>query len=137
MDDAQTIPEQYFAAVGRGDVERVLALLVPNADFRTPVGPLSVPDGVRAMLEGYARAFPGNRFEVTRSIASGNEVAVEGAWVAKHTGPMTMPDGSSLPATGKALRVPYATLFKLEGNKIASHHAYWDMAGFLGQLGLG
>lgn len=132
----QTIPEQYFSALSAGNVAAAVALLAPNAEFSTPVGTLPVPDGARAMLEGYVRAFPGNRFEVARTIGSGEEIAVEGVWAGKHTGPMSMPDGSTVPATGRALRVPYATIFRVEGGLITRHRAYWDMASFLAQLGL-
>lgn len=136
MNEPNTLPERYFAAVGRGDVEGALALLAPNADFQTPAGAVPVPHGVRAMLEGYVRAFPGNRFEIARIIGSGKDVVVEGAWLGKHTGPMAMPDGASLPSTGRSVRLPYVTVFELEGERISSHRAYWDMASFLGQLGL-
>jgi steroid delta-isomerase-like uncharacterized protein len=136
VNEAKTLAEQYFAAVGRGDVEQALSLIAADADFQTPAGRAPMPDGVRAVLNGYVVAFPGNRFEVTRTFGSGDEVAVEGHWVGKHSGPLRLPDGSELPATGKTVRVPYVTLFGLKGNQITSHHAYWDMASFLGQLGL-
>ena len=136
MNHSKTLPEQYFAALGRGDVEQALSLLAADADFQMPVGRVSVPDGARAMLNGYVVAFPGNRFEVTRAFGNDEEIAVEGTWVGTHSGPMSLPDGSKLPPTGKTVRVAYATLFKLKGGKITSHHAYWDMASFLGQLGL-
>lgn len=136
MNDAKTLPEQYFAAIGRGDVEQALSLIAVHADFQTPAGRVPVPDGVRAMLNGYVTAFPGSRFEVTRVFGNDDEMAVEGNWVGTHNGPMSMPDGSKLPPTGKSVRVPYATLFKLNRDQITSHHAYWDMASLLGQLGL-
>lgn len=137
MKNPKTLPEEYFAAVGRGDVEQALSLIAADADFQTPAGRLPVPDGVRAMLNGYVSGFPGSRFEVTRVFGNDDEMAVEGNWVGTHGGPLSMPDGSKLPPTGKSVRVPYVTLFKLKGDKITSHHAYWDMASFLGQLGLG
>ena len=136
MTRSPSLPQQYFAAVGRGDVEAAVALLAPGADFRTPIGAVPVPDGVRGMLQGYGDAFPGHRFEVQRTVTSGDDVVVEGVWVGTHTGPMHLPDGTSIPATGRSVAIPYATVFKLDGDRIAMHHAYWDMAGFLGQLGL-
>jgi len=49
---------------------------------------------------------------------------------------MALPIGSSIPATGRSVKIPFATLFRVKSGKIASHRAYWDMATFLGQLGL-
>ena len=47
-----------------------------------------------------------------------------------------MPDGSSIPPTHKTVAVPFATVFRVSGGKIVSHHGYWDAAGFMRQLGL-
>jgi len=136
MDDARTIAEKYFKAVGEGNVEEAVSLFAPEADFSTPTGPVPTPEGIRQMLGGYAQAFPENRFEVARAVSAGEDVVLEGFWIGKHTGPMALPNGSSIPATGRSVKVPFATLFRVKAGKIASHRAYWDMATFLGQLGL-
>ena len=136
MDDARVIAEKYFKAVGEGKVEEAVSLFAPGADFTTPAGPVPAPEGIRQMLGGYAQAFPDNRFEVARAVVSGEDVVLEGFWIGKHTGPMALPNGHSIPATGRSVKIPFATLFRVKAGKIASHRAYWDMAGFLGQLGL-
>jgi steroid delta-isomerase-like uncharacterized protein len=130
----RSVAESYFQAVTRGDVEGALATLAPGAEFVEPSGGVPFPDGVRAMLGGYITAFPGCRFEIALAIESGAELAVEGVWVGKNTGPMQRPDGTKLPATNKEVRAPFVTLFKIRDGKIASHRAYWDMAGFMAQL---
>jgi steroid delta-isomerase-like uncharacterized protein len=131
----RSVAEGYFQAVTRGDVEGALATLAPGAEFVEPSGGVPYPDGVRAMLGGYITAFPGCRFEIKLAIESGADLAIEGVWVGKHTGPMHRPDGQKLPATNKEVRAPFATIFKIRDGKIASHRAYWDMAGFMAQLG--
>jgi ketosteroid isomerase-like protein len=40
-----------------------------------------------------------------------------------------MPEGSH------ELFAPFVTLFTVRDGRIASHRGYWDMAGFLAQLG--
>ena len=130
----RSVAESYFQAVTRGDIEGAFATMAPGAEFVEPSGGVPYPDGVRAMLAGYVTAFPGCRFEIKLAVESGADLAVEGVWVGKNTGPMQLPDGKKLPATNKDVRAPFVTMFKIRDGKIASHRAYWDMAGFMAQL---
>src|SRR4051812_45873564 len=108
MGQSREIAEQYFRAVESGDVNRALATLAPDAEFIAPAGRLP-PEGVRGMLAGFAEAFPGNRFEVKNALESGDQVALEGDWVGSHRGPMSTPDGRTVPPTGKSVRIPFVT----------------------------
>jgi steroid delta-isomerase-like uncharacterized protein len=130
----RSIAESYFQAVTRGDIEGALATFAPGAEFVEPSGGVPFPDGVRAMLAGYDGAFPGSRFEIKLVVETGADVAVEGVWVGKHTGPMHLPDGRKIPATNKEVRAPFVTMFRVRDGKLASHRAYWDMAGMMAQL---
>ena len=131
----RSVAESYFQAVTRRDVEGALATFAPGAEFVEPSGGVPFPDGVRAMLTGYDTAFPGSRFEVKLAVEAGADVAIEGIWSGKHAGPMQLPDGRSIPATNRDVRAPFVTVFRVRGGKIVSHRAYWDMAGFMAQLG--
>jgi len=136
MAETRDIAERYFRSIERGDVEAALACLAPGAEFTNPLGAMPVPEGVRAMLGGYISAFPDNRFEVKNAIESGEQVMLEGDWVGTHTGPLPLPTGQSVPATGRAVRSPFATVFRVREGRIVSHRSYWDLTGFLAQLGL-
>ena len=131
------IAQSYFAAVGRGDIDKALALFAPGAEFVAPIGPVPFPDGARHLLKGYANAFPGHRFEVTHAIEQGAHLVLEGVWTGKHAGPLHLPDGHDLPPTQKTVRAPFVTIFSIDNGRIASHRGYWDLAGFMAQLGLG
>jgi len=130
----RSVAESYFQAITRRDLEGALAAFAPGAEFIEPVGGVPFPDGVRAMLAGYDGAFPGSRFEIKLAIEAGDDVAIEGVWAGKHTGPMRLPDGRTIPATHKDVRAPFVTVFRVRDGKIASHRAYWDMAGMMAQL---
>ena len=84
----------------------------------------------------FARAFPDARYTLSWGIESGSSVALEGVYSATHTGTLRMPDGTELAAAGRPVNVPFVTLFDVEGDKIASHRAYWDVATVMTQLGL-
>jgi steroid delta-isomerase-like uncharacterized protein len=130
----RTVAESFFQAVTRGDVEGALATLAPGAEFTEPSGGIPYPDGVRANLGGYVTAFPGCRFEVKVALEAGADVALEGVWIGKNTGPLQLPDGRKLPPTNKEVRAPFVTVFKIRDGKITSHRAYWDTAAFMAQL---
>jgi len=131
----RSVAESYFQAVTRRDLEGALATFAPGAEFVEPAGGVPFPDGVRAMLAGYDGAFPGSRFETKLAIESGADVAIEGVWIGRHTGPLRLPDGRSIPPTNKEVRAPFVTMFRVRDGKLVSHRAYWDLAGFMAQLG--
>jgi predicted ester cyclase len=124
----------YFDRQNAGDIDGALGQFAAGARFLGPMGMIPFPEGVRAYLEGFAESFPGNGFEITNVFGSGDQVAVEGFWFGTHNGPLSMPDGAQMAATGKAVRAPFATLFTIQDGKIVEHRGYWDMAGFLTQL---
>src|SRR5256885_9782227 len=81
----RAVAETYFQAITRGDIDAAVACFAPNAEFASPMGPAPVPGGVRGMLQGYEDSFPGARFEITNAVEAGDQVAVEGIWIGKHT----------------------------------------------------
>jgi steroid delta-isomerase-like uncharacterized protein len=137
MAETRQVAEKYFRFIEQGNVEGALSCLAPAAEFTNPLGAMPVPEGVRGMLQGYVSAFPDNRFEVKNVVEAADQVVLEGDWVGTHSGPLPLPTGASVPATGKVVRAPFATVFRVREGRIVSHRGYWDLAGFLGQLGLG
>ena len=133
---SRTIAEGYFQAISRGDVEGALSCFAPGAEFASPLGPLPYPEGVRAYLEGFEASFPGARVEISNAVEAGEQVALEALWIGRHTGPLRLPDGQTIPATGREARAPFAGVFRVRDGQIVAHRAYWDLAGFMAQLGL-
>jgi steroid delta-isomerase-like uncharacterized protein len=71
------------------------------------------------------------RFELTNAVATETDYALE--WTMSGTHDRS---GPQQPATGKAFRVLGASVGRLRGGKIAENRDYWNMADFLGQVGL-
>jgi steroid delta-isomerase-like uncharacterized protein len=124
---AETVRE-FYANVGSGDLEQLVAMFEPGATFSAPSGEHTAPDGVRMTLQVFRAAFPGFTIDVQRAIESGDEVAVEGVWRGTNNGPMMTPDGGSMPATGKTVTLPFASIWTFRDGKIAAQREYWDMA---------
>jgi steroid delta-isomerase-like uncharacterized protein len=134
---ARQIAEAYFAAaLDRGNLEDALRQLRHDVEFDSPAAQIRGRDELRPYLEEFARAFPDARYKLSWGVESGSRVALEGVYSATHTGTLRMPDGSELAATGRHVSVPFVALFDVQGDKIASHRAYWDVATVMAQLGL-
>jgi steroid delta-isomerase-like uncharacterized protein len=124
----------YFTALSDGDVDGAVDLVADDGDYRTPMGRLPGKDVIRQYLAGFDAAFPDAHFDIEHVIESGDLVAVEGVYQGKHEGPLGLPDGSVLAATGRSVHAPFATILTVAGGRITSHRPYWDLAGFMAQL---
>ena len=56
--------------------------------------------------------------------------------VGTHTEPLTMPNGETVPPTGKKVRFRECDVVTVDGGLITSHRFYYDQMDVLGQLGL-
>jgi ketosteroid isomerase-like protein len=81
-------------------------------------------------------AFPDAKYESVNEYESGDTAIDEGYFVGTHTGPLKNPNGESIPATGKSVRVPACDLATVRNGVITRHRFYYDQMDFLGQLGL-
>jgi predicted ester cyclase len=51
--------------------------------------------------------------------------------------PMPLPDGSSIPPTGKPFKISMATIARWDDGKIVEEHLFWDNVEIMKQMGLG
>jgi ketosteroid isomerase-like protein len=130
----RNVAEKYFQAISKGDIDAAVSCFAPGAEFIGPMGPVPVPDGVRVYLQTFENAFPRAQVEITHVVESGESVGLEAIWIGKHTGPLQLPDGRTLPATNKEVRAPFAAFFRVRGGAAVAHRSYWDLASFMAQL---
>jgi steroid delta-isomerase-like uncharacterized protein len=128
------VATQYFEALSSGEVDAAVALVAEDADFRTPTGPLPGREAIRGYLGAIDKAFPEASYRIDTLVESTATVAAEGLYVATHAGPLPLPDGSLLAATGRTVSSPFVTMLRIVDGRIVSHRPYWDLAGFLAQL---
>lgn len=70
-------------------------------------------------------------------IGNGSWTAVTGVMTGTFTNPMPMPDGTTIPPTGKSLSMSMATIGHWNDAGVMDHEwLYWDQLTFLRQLGL-
>ncbi|TWI08195.1 ester cyclase [Aerolutibacter ruishenii] len=70
------------------------------------------------------------------AFGSGEWTVATGVLEATFSEPMKLPDGKTLPPTGKQVKMSMATIAKWTDGCIAEEHLFWDNAEYMKQLGL-
>jgi ketosteroid isomerase-like protein len=137
MGQAREVLDRLTAAVERGDFETLGACYADDAVAVTPdEGEIKGRDNIVGYFRPIVEAFPDVRWESLHSHESGNFAIDEGYICGTHTAPLHAPDGQTVPATGKAIRVRETDAVTVEDGLVTSHRFYFDQMDLLGQLGL-
>lgn len=134
--DLTTLVDRGADVWNRQDRDAYVALHSEDYEIVTPSLSATGHDGVRAFWAVNFDPFPENRVTVLRVVADGTSVVEEGIFAGTNTGPLPMPDGTELSATGAAVSVPYVAWHTVRDGLFVSSHFYWDSMTFLQQLGL-
>ena len=126
----------YFQLVDSKKAETISGAEAAGIVYRLPVGVMDGP-GHSQLVKGFANAFPNFKHTIARCVEAGDLVSCEGTFTGDHTGPLAMADGSVLPATNKHVEFPTALYARVQNGKLVEFDAYFDVLGFLGQLGVG
>jgi steroid delta-isomerase-like uncharacterized protein len=114
----------------------VASFYASDAVFADPINHHEGRKAIGAFFEEADKPFSDIRFEVAQLIEEGNLLVAEWVWQATNTGPLTMPDGTEIPATHKPVELPGVSIVSVRDGKIASHRDYFDSASVMSQLGL-
>jgi steroid delta-isomerase-like uncharacterized protein len=133
------IADRLAAAFSSDDATNAARLYADDAVMQHPLFPAPLR-GKAAIVEaenGLYASFSQTDVKVTNAVATGDWVAAEVLIRSTNTGPLAMPDGSSLPATGRTIEIPAAEFIRTDSSGlIVEEHRYFDVATFMGQLGL-
>jgi hypothetical protein len=69
-------------------------------------------------------------------VAEGQWTAVVGILTGTFTEPMALPDGQTIPPTGKAVSIRIATFSRWLDGEMTDEYLFWDTGTFMSQLGL-
>lgn len=137
MGQAREVMDRATEAYFSKDYETLRGLYAPDVVASTPdAGTLH---GVDALLEWNAaldEAFPDARFELTAGHEAGDCAIDQGDVIGTHTGPLRLPDGSSIAPSGKQVRMRSVDVATVRDGKIVKHDFYYDQLDLLTQLGL-
>ena len=130
--------DQFFAAMSNGDLATVRTLFhedCESTDFATG----QVSKGIEANMkdvEMWSANFSDMTVEAVSHAVSGNTVVTEMKFTGTNDGDMAMPDGSTIPATGKTISMQGCQICEFQDGKMINTRQYYDMMGMMAQLGL-
>lgn len=104
---------------------------------------LEAPGGLRAsgaeavelVWTTWNGAFPDNRIGVLGAHGEGDVATHEGLFEGTHTGTLVGAAGS-VAATGRSVRLPFAMVYRTDGEKITGLRLYFDQLELMTQLGV-
>jgi steroid delta-isomerase-like uncharacterized protein len=131
------VVEKWIEALNAHDAQQMEQYRAPGYMFEAPVFPGAV--GVEqdtVFTQGLFEAFPDMRVDVKQTIAEGDLVVINMTVTGTHSGPMNMPNGQTIPATGKKISVSGSNSFELANGRILRNSLYYDQLGLMAQLGL-
>jgi ketosteroid isomerase-like protein len=135
-------PKEMFLEAMRindgGDHEGFLARQAPDAHWTVPGAELHGRDELRGWLGQFWQSFSSYRHDLSRVEEVGSTVFAEGTWTGVNDGPLAMPDGTEVPATGRTVSFRFGMSVDgdVEAQQATAVRIYFDQLDFLGQLGL-
>jgi ketosteroid isomerase-like protein len=137
MGEAREVMDRVTDGLVNSDVEAMRALYAPDATAETPdEGVLRGADAIAGWLGKFSEAFPDAKFEMMSAHEDGDTAIDEGYFTGTNTGPLPLPDGQSIPATGRKVRIRSCDLATVKDGLVTSHRFYYDQVEFMEQLGL-
>jgi steroid delta-isomerase-like uncharacterized protein len=121
--------------LNKHDSAGVASLYASDAVLTDPSGRYEGREAIRAFLEAMVKSFDEN-LETSLLVEEGDTTVAEYTWRGTNTGPLTMPDGTEIPATGKTVEMLGVAIITVRDGKIVSERDYVDMAAMMSQLGL-
>jgi steroid delta-isomerase-like uncharacterized protein len=115
------------------DVGAAASLYASDAVLIDPTVLYEGRDAIRGCFEALFRPFD-HKIETSMLVEEGDTVAAESLWRGTNTGPIAMPYGTEIAATGKTVELRGVAVLTIRDGKIASERAYVDMAAMATQL---
>jgi len=137
MGETREVMDRATAAITGGNLEELRACYAEDATAVTPdQGELKGAGAIVEWARQFVHAIPDARYEPLHAHDLGDTAIDEGYFVGTNTGPLLMPTGETIPATGRQIRVRGCDVATVKDGRITSHRFYFDQMEFLGQLGL-
>lgn len=130
--------DRYVERYNAGDLDAVIDLYAEDAVQGMPDGTFEGKEAIRDRLARELDAIPDVTHTVVSFVEQGDAFCDEWTFVGMHTGgPLTLPNGDLLPATGKRVEVNGMEIVRVgPDGKIVLNTLYYDNMAVAVQLGL-
>jgi steroid delta-isomerase-like uncharacterized protein len=120
----------------KGDIEGFVGLYADDAVFIVPGARFEGKDQIRGYWAALWSAFPDGVSEIGRYAETGDFFFAEMVSRGTNTGELGLPDGTTIPPTGKATEIPAMLFARVRDGKLVEQSVYFDSLTMMGQLGL-
>lgn len=136
MGTASRLVERGSALYNEGDVEGFCSLYSDDAVLTTPEGRFEGRGSMLPYLQSQFSMFPDVQVAVERHCEQDDLYIGEFRVRGTNTGPVPLPEGGEMAATGRAVELYGVEVVRVQGDEIVEHDMLWDRLGLLEQLGL-
>ena len=136
MSPNRKLLDRYVERYNAEDLDAVMDLYAEDAVQLMPDGIFEGRSTIRERLAQELSAFSEVAHRVESFVEQGDDFADEWTFVGTHTGPLSLPDGTDVPPSGKRLEIRGMELVKVREGKIVVDNLYYDTSAVAVQLGL-
>ena len=136
MERYRELLERYVELYNAGDLDGVMDLYAEDSVQLMPDGFFEGRSAIKERLAKELDAFSDIAHRYVSYVEQDDAFADEWVFVGTHTGPLVLPDGSELPATGKRVEMPGMEYVKVRDGKIVVDNLYYDNLAVAAQFGL-
>ncbi len=139
MSTTRELAERAFEAYNSGDIDAFVSFYADDAVVNypgVPEGTIRGRDAIRQNWAGQWASFPDSHITSELLVVEGDTVAVEFTYTGTSQGPVPMPDGTTLPATGRHIEMKGMQLLDFRDGKVVRHDLFLDSGVMLAQMGL-
>ena len=128
--------DRYVELYNAGDLDGVMDLYADEATQLMPEGLFEGKAAIRERLARDLEACPDIAWRVESFVEEVDAFSDEWSFVATHTGPFRLPDGTELPPSGKQVALRGMEYVQVRDGKIVVDNLYYDNLAVMTQLGL-
>ena len=136
MERYRNVLERYIERYNAGDLDAVMDLYAEDSVQLMPDGFFQGRDAIKDRLAKELDAFSDIAHRYSSYVEQGDAFADEWVFVGTHTGPLQLPDGAELAATGKRVEMPGMEFVRVRDGKIVVDNLYYDTLAVAAQFGL-
>jgi predicted ester cyclase len=126
--------QTFFARVDKHDFDQVESMLDPDCEIIAPGFTQVGAPYVCLWMAGFFATFPDLRHQPRRIVVEGDEIAFELRVTGTHTEDLPLPDGSSMPPTGRQLDIVLGEFWTLADGRVKNYTVHYDHHDFLTQM---
>jgi steroid delta-isomerase-like uncharacterized protein len=136
METNKELLDRYVERYNAGDLDACMVLYAGDAVQRMHDGTFEGVDAIRDRLARDLDAFADAKYVVDSFFAQGDRFADEWTFTGTNTGPLRLPDGTEVPATGRRVEIRGMEYVEVRDGKIVVDNLYYDFMAAVVQLGL-